>query len=90
MMWEIIVDTLKRSKDPMDRASIRDALKATDLQTVVGNINFAKGPHPNVSKTPIMGGQWRKGEKWPYDLKIVETTLYPIMKPESALEIKSW
>jgi branched-chain amino acid transport system substrate-binding protein len=89
-MWEIVVDTLKRSKDPMDRASIRDALKSTDLQTIVGNINWSKGPHPNVSKTPIMGGQWRKGEKWPFDLKIVESKLYPIMPPESALEIKSW
>jgi branched-chain amino acid transport system substrate-binding protein len=89
-MWEIIIDTLKRSKDPMDRASIRDALKATNLDTVVGNVNWSKGPHPNVSKTPILGGQWRKGEKWPYDLKIVETQLYPIMKPETGLEMKTW
>lgn len=89
-MWEIIVDTLKRSADPMDRAAIRDALKATNLDTVVGNVNWSKGPHPNVSKTPILGGQWRKGEKWPYDLKIVETQLYPIMEPESGLEMKSW
>jgi branched-chain amino acid transport system substrate-binding protein len=89
-MWEIIVDTLKRAADPMDRASIRDALKSTKLDTIVGHIDWSKGPHPNVSKTPILGGQWRKGEKWPYDLKIVETKLYPIMPPESGLEMKSW
>lgn len=89
-MWEIVIDTLKRAKDPLDRAAIRDALKATNLDTVVGNVNWSKGPHPNVSKTPVLGGQWRKGQKWPYDLKIVETSLYPIMPPESGLEAKSW
>jgi len=89
-MWEIIVDTLKRSADPMDRGAIRDALKSTDLDTIVGKISWSNGPHANVAKTPILGGQWRKGTKWPYDLQIVETKLYPIMEPESALEAKSW
>jgi branched-chain amino acid transport system substrate-binding protein len=89
-MWEVIIDTLRRAQDPTDRAAIRDALKATTLQTVVGTVDWSKGPHPNVSKTPILGGQWRKGTKWPYDLRIVETSLYPVMPPESALEAKSW
>lgn len=88
--WEVIIDTLKRSGDPLDRSAIRDALAATDMQTLVGNVKFGTGPHPNVSKTPILGGQWRKGEKWPYDLKIVETGLYPIMEPEAALEMMPW
>ena len=41
-------------------------------------------------KTPILGGQWRKGERWPYDLKIVEAKTYPIMEPEAKLEMMSW
>ena len=89
-MWEIIVDVLKRSGDPMDRTAIRDAIRATDLDTLVGNVNWSNGPHPNVSKTPVLGGQWRAGKTWPFDLEIVETQLYPIMEPQSALELKSW
>ncbi|NHT75701.1 ABC transporter substrate-binding protein [Ferranicluibacter rubi] len=89
-IWEVVLDTLKRAEDPLDRASVRDALKATDLTTMVGKVKWANGPHPNVSKTPILGGQWRKGEKWPYDLKIVEAKTYPIMEPQAKLEMMSW
>ena len=89
-MWEIVVDALKRSGDPLDRTAIRDALRTTNLDTMVGNVNWANGPHPNVSKTPILGGQWRTGERWPFDLEIVETQLYPIIEPQSELEPKTW
>lgn len=89
-IWEVVVDTLKRSKNPLDRAANRDALKAIDLKTVVGLVKFGSGPTPNVSKTPILGGQWVKGDKYPFDLKIVETELFPIMKPEQKLEPMPW
>ncbi len=32
---------------------------------------------PNVSKTPLVGGQWVKGEKYPFDLKIVTNVTAP-------------
>jgi branched-chain amino acid transport system substrate-binding protein len=35
------------------------AIRATNLDTIVGNINFAAGPVPNVTKTPLVGGQWQ-------------------------------
>lgn len=89
-LWEVVLDTLKRAEDPRDRSSIRNALKATDLTTMVGKVKWGSGPHPNVSKTPILGGQWRNGAKWPYDLKIVETKAYPIIQPEAKLEMMSW
>jgi branched-chain amino acid transport system substrate-binding protein len=91
-IWEIVLDTFKRAEDPLDRASVRDALKATDLQTLVGKIKFggSESPHANVAKTPILGGQWVKGKKWPYDLKIIETKLWPIMEPEGKLEPLPW
>ncbi len=89
-LWEVVVNTLKRSKNPLDRAANRDALKTIDLQTVVGRVKFGDGPTPNVCKTPILGGQWVKGEKHPFDLKIVETELFPIMKPEGELVPMPW
>ncbi|MEQ5872282.1 ABC transporter substrate-binding protein [Sagittula sp. NFXS13] len=90
-LWEVILDTLKRSSDPQDRDANREALAATNLDTLVGNINFADGPHPNICKTPIFGGQWVEGEDWPFDLKIVDNTLYPdVLEPDTAMKPLDW
>lgn len=89
-IWEITVDALRRSANPLDRTANRDALKATNMQTLIGPIDFASGPHPNVSTTPIFGGQWVKGEKWPYELKIVDNTVNPLFEPEQAMKPLAW
>ena len=65
-------DVLKRTKDPGKRESIRDALAATNANTIVGPVKFGgQGPFKNVSKTPLVGGQWVKGSKRPYELVVV-------------------
>lgn len=74
-LFEVAVDVLRRSKDLNSAAAIRDALAATKLNTVVGPINWQGGPVKNVAKTPLVGGQWRKGGKFKYDLVIVENSL---------------
>jgi branched-chain amino acid transport system substrate-binding protein len=89
-LWEVVIDTLKRAEDPRDRAAIRDAAKATDLNTLVGPIKFGDGPHPNICKTPIFGGQWVKGAKYPYDLKIVDNAVSKLIAPEQKLSLLNW
>jgi branched-chain amino acid transport system substrate-binding protein len=89
-LWEVVIDTLKRSKNPLDRTANRDALKATNLDTLVGPIKFDGKPHPNVCKTPVLGGQWVKGEKWPFDLKIVDNTASKLIQPEAKLKPLAW
>jgi branched-chain amino acid transport system substrate-binding protein len=90
-IWEVVVDILKRSADPRDRTANRDAAKSINLDTLVGKIQFTGKPHPNICKTPIFGGQWVKGAKYPYDLKIVDNALYPdVLKPEQKMELISW
>lgn len=82
-LFEVAIDVLKRSggKDP---ESIRDAIKATNLNTVVGNIDFAKGPVPNVAKTPLVSGQWQKrADK--LDLVIVENSQAPMIPVQAEL-----
>jgi branched-chain amino acid transport system substrate-binding protein len=71
-LFEVAVDVLKRSKDLGSPASIRDAIAATNLKTVVGDVKWGgAGPMKNVSKTPLVLGQWVKGTKHKYDLSIV-------------------
>ncbi len=89
-IWEVALDILKRSSNPLDRTANRDAMVATNLDTLIGNVNFSGGPHPNVSTTPIFGGQWVKGEKWPYDLKIVDNTVNNLFEPEQAMKPLPW
>jgi branched-chain amino acid transport system substrate-binding protein len=89
-IWEVAIDVLKRSANPLDRAANRDAIVATNIDTLIGNVNFAKGPHANVSTTPIFGGQWVKGDKWPYDLKIVDNTVNKLFEPEAKMKPLPW
>jgi len=77
-LFEVAIDTLNRTANVDDKASIRDALKATSVDTIVGKVDFTTGkPFPNISKTPLVGGQWRKGTKFPYDLVIVSNKEHP-------------
>lgn len=89
-LWEVAIDVLKRSENPLDRAANRNSLKAIDLDTLVGHISFKNGPHQNICKTPIFGGQWMKGEKHPFDLKIVDNTVSPLIKPQAKMQLLKW
>ncbi len=75
-LFEVAVDALRRAEDPTDPFAIRDAIAATDYASIVGRVNFATGPVPNVSKTPLVGGQWRIEDGRPV-LDIVENGDHP-------------
>jgi branched-chain amino acid transport system substrate-binding protein len=76
-LFEVALDTLKRAKDVGKREAIRDALAATSLNTIVGRIAWGKGPVKNVTKTPLVGGQWVRGKKHKYELIVVDNRTAP-------------
>jgi branched-chain amino acid transport system substrate-binding protein len=85
---EVAIDALKRAKK-LDAASIRDAIKETDYQSLVGPITWKGGPNnpvPNVCTTPLVGGQWKKGAKFKYDLNIVYNQTAPNIPLDSPFE----
>ncbi len=59
-----------------DKQAVATALKTLKTATVVGDLDWTAGPVPNVAKTQLTGGQWRKssGGKFPYDLVIVSNS----------------
>jgi branched-chain amino acid transport system substrate-binding protein len=75
-LFEVAIDALRRTEDPTDPASIRDAIAATNYASIVGPVNFQTGPVPNVSKTPLVGGQWRLEDDKPV-IDIVENAAHP-------------
>ena len=77
-LFELATDALKRTTNVDDPQSIVDAVKATNLNTIVGPVNWTGGgPIPNVSKTPLVGGQWGKGTTFPFDMVIVTNKSAP-------------
>jgi len=87
-LLELAMDVLKRTKDVGSKASIRDAVAATNLNTVVGPVKFGgAGPMRNVSKTPLVGGQWVKGTRSKYELVIVNNQTAPGIPVGGALRI---
>ena len=79
-VFEVVADAIKRTENIDDKETIIAAVKATEIETISGPIAWnggVKNPVPNVCITPLVGGQWVKGEKYPYDLKIVENSIAP-------------
>jgi branched-chain amino acid transport system substrate-binding protein len=85
-LFEVAVDVLSRSDDPKDPDRVVDAIAGTQLDTVVGTIDWSAGPVPNVAKTALVGGQWRPGSDYPYELVIVANEDLPDVPTEGTLE----
>jgi branched-chain amino acid transport system substrate-binding protein len=76
-LFEVAVDALKRTAEIGDRAAALAAITATKLDTVVGPIAWSGSPVKNVAKTPLVGGQWRLGGSFKYDLVITSNETAP-------------
>lgn len=62
-LFEVAIDTLKRAKS-LEPAAIRDSITATDYRSIVGPVKWTGQPVRNVTKTPLVAGQWkRSGDK---------------------------
>ena len=59
-LFEVVKDVVARAADLDDPTAIVDAIKTTNMSTIVGDVNFGAGPVPNVTKTPLVAGQWQK------------------------------
>lgn len=69
-LFEVAADTLARTTDIEDKESILSALVSTNINSIVGPISWGGGPVPNVSKTPLVGGQWGVGTSSPFEIAI--------------------
>lgn len=81
-LFEVAIDSIKRAEDPFDPDSLADSIAAINLDTIVGHVQFGgEGLPPvvaaNVSKTPLVGGQWRLQEDGSFELVIVENAAHP-------------
>jgi len=77
-VFEVAADALARA-GVGDRQAIVEALAATDMDTVVGHLAWGKDKRlpPTVARSPLVGGQWRAGRDFPFDLALVSNPGYP-------------
>ena len=87
-LFEVAIDVLKRAKNLGEPASILEAIVATDYHSVVGPIKWSGKPVKNVSKTPLVAGQWRKRDNG-FELVICEDATAPNIKAQDKLRLLS-
>ena len=85
-LFEVAADVLKRTKNLEKKASIRDAILGTELDTIIGHVSWKGGPVKNVGKTPLVGGQWVKGKKTKYEMLIVNNETAPQVSKQAAVK----
>jgi branched-chain amino acid transport system substrate-binding protein len=55
----------------------------TKLDTLVGPIKYNE---KNFAETPLVGGQWVKGKKWPWELQITNNKNHPEIKTTAKMQ----
>jgi branched-chain amino acid transport system substrate-binding protein len=70
-LFEVAAAALAQADGPDDRDGIVDALSTMSLDTVCGPLDWNAGPVPNVSKIPLVGGQWRVRDRPSPELVVV-------------------
>lgn len=75
-LFEVVADVVRRAEDLEDPEAIVAAIAGTNMNTIVGNVNWSNGPINNVTKTPLVAGQWQKnGDR--FELEIVANSAAP-------------
>jgi branched-chain amino acid transport system substrate-binding protein len=72
-LFEVAADALARAQST-DKEKVKKAIAATKLDTMVGQVQF---DDQHIGRTPLVGGQWTKGEKYPWDLRVVYNATAP-------------
>jgi branched-chain amino acid transport system substrate-binding protein len=73
-LFDVANAVLKASGDPKDKVKVANAMKTLQVDTTLGTLHWGTGPVPNVVTTPIPGGQWVKGTKWPLEFHFCENS----------------
>lgn len=90
-LFEVAANVMGRVSDPTDADGIAAAIAATDLDTMVGKVAWkGEGVPPfaaaNVTKTPLVGGQWRRKDDGTFDLVIVDNQTAPAIPTGGKME----
>ena len=86
-LFEVAIDVMKRARS-LDPKAILASIIATNYSSIVGPVQWTGQPVKNVTKTPLVAGQWqRKGNA--FDLVITANKPAPNIPVGGKLELLS-
>lgn len=83
-LFEVAIDVFKRAGTPHQANAVIAAIKATNYQSIAGPVNWNTGPLPNISRTPLVAGQWLGGPGH-FALSVQENAKFPAIPVQSKL-----
>ncbi|MGW1006366.1 ABC transporter substrate-binding protein [Streptomyces sp. NPDC002520] len=89
-LFEVAIQAFKNADDPKDKDEVAKNLRQMKISCMSGDLDFTAGPEPGVALQHPVGGQWRPGKQFPWDIVIVDNTPNPAvplggdLKPTSA------
>jgi branched-chain amino acid transport system substrate-binding protein len=90
-LFEVATDVLKRAADVGKPDALVAAIAATNLDTIVGKVQWGGADLPpfakkNIAKTPLVGGQWRHKGGGKYDIVITDNRTAPAIPVGGKME----
>ncbi len=85
-LFEVMAKAFTSVSKIDDKQGLVNAISTMKLDTIVGPLDWTTGPVPNVAKTPVVGGQWRKGTTNKFDLVIVSNNRHPNIPAAGTVE----
>ncbi|HZD88544.1 MAG TPA: ABC transporter substrate-binding protein [Pseudolabrys sp.] len=76
-LFEVAIDVLKRAKNPKDPKAVLASITATDYHSIVGPVHWTGKPVKNVTRTPLVAGQWVREKDNNFELVITENKSAP-------------
>jgi branched-chain amino acid transport system substrate-binding protein len=87
-LLELSADVVKRTTALDDSAAVLEAVKSTNLNTIVGPVKWGgDGPFKNVVRTPLVAGQWQLDGAGKPNLVITTNKQYPDIPTGGALKL---
>jgi len=86
-LFEVAIDVVKRAKS-IEPKSILDAIVTTNYNSIVGPVHWTGQPVKNVSKTPLVAGQWQR-RSGAFELVITANKPAPEIPVGGTLELLS-
>jgi branched-chain amino acid transport system substrate-binding protein len=85
-LFEVAIQALKNSTDPTHKDEVAHSLRTMKLDCMSGQLDFTNGPEPGIAIQHPVGGQWRPGTKFPWDISIVNNSANKAVPVQSDLQ----
>ncbi len=76
-LFEVAVEAFKQADDPKDKDEVASNLREMKLSCMSGDLDFTDGPEPGIAIQHPVGGQWREGKEFDWDIVIVDNSANP-------------